>query len=161
MSQPEKTLGHLATDPSPLKLRMEDQKAQPGVAIARVGPEQIQEPRDPARFPLRDHEEKAALPLPAIPEFGFQGFPGSFACESRERGVGQENRPQLGMILGADGAHFETAGFEARILHRGYQPSRYAKIRGATMVASLSTMNFGVSIPSLPQVIFSLGTAPL
>jgi len=28
------------------------------------------------------------------------------------------------------------------------------------MVASLSTMNFGVVAASLPQVIFSLGTAP-
>jgi hypothetical protein len=35
-----------------------------------------------------------------------------------------------------------------------------AKINGATMVASDSIMNFGVFIPSLPQVIFSLGTAP-
>jgi len=43
----------------------------------------------------------------------------------------------------------------------GYCPSTYAKISGATMVASLSTMNFGVSIANLPQVIFSLGVAPL
>ena len=34
------------------------------------------------------------------------------------------------------------------------------KIKGATMVASLSTINLGVSISNLPQVIFSLGTAP-
>ena len=34
-----------------------------------------------------------------------------------------------------------------------------AKIKGATIVASDSMMNFGVFIPSLPQVIFSLGTA--
>ncbi len=32
-------------------------------------------------------------------------------------------------------------------------------MRGATMDASLSTTYFGVSTPSLPQVIFSLGTA--
>ena len=31
---------------------------------------------------------------------------------------------------------------------------------GATMVASDSIMNFGVAAESLPQVIFSLGTAP-
>ncbi len=31
---------------------------------------------------------------------------------------------------------------------------------GATMVASLSMTYFGVPTPSLPQVIFSLGTAP-
>ena len=35
-----------------------------------------------------------------------------------------------------------------------------AKISGAPIVASLSMMNFGVSTPSLPQVIFSFGTAP-
>ena len=41
-----------------------------------------------------------------------------------------------------------------------YQPSRYAKISGATIVASDSITNLGVWISSLPQVIFSLGTAP-
>jgi hypothetical protein len=35
-----------------------------------------------------------------------------------------------------------------------------AKISGATIDASLSMMYFGVSMPSFPQVIFSLGTAP-
>jgi len=43
---------------------------------------------------------------------------------------------------------------------RDYFPSTQLKINGATMVASLSTMNFGVFWPSLPQVIFSFGTAP-
>ncbi len=41
-----------------------------------------------------------------------------------------------------------------------YFPSTQEKIKGATMVASLSTMNLGVFEPNLPQVIFSLGTAP-
>ncbi len=41
-----------------------------------------------------------------------------------------------------------------------YHPSTHANIKGATIVASLSTINFGVLISSLPQVIFSLGTAP-
>ena len=41
-----------------------------------------------------------------------------------------------------------------------YCPNIHAKINGATIVASDSTMNFGVWISSLPQVIFSLGTAP-
>lgn len=41
-----------------------------------------------------------------------------------------------------------------------HQPSTYAKMSGATMLASLSTMYRGVSGPSLPQVIFSLGSAP-
>jgi hypothetical protein len=38
--------------------------------------------------------------------------------------------------------------------------NRYAKIKGATMVASLSIINLGVFISNFPQVIFSLGTAP-
>jgi hypothetical protein len=33
-------------------------------------------------------------------------------------------------------------------------------MRGATIVASDSTMNFGVLISNLPHVIFSFGTAP-
>jgi hypothetical protein len=41
-----------------------------------------------------------------------------------------------------------------------YQPRTYANINGATIVASDSMMNFGVSTPSFPQVIFSFGTAP-
>ena len=41
-----------------------------------------------------------------------------------------------------------------------YQPKIQANINGATMVASLSTINFGVCISNLPQVIFSFGTAP-
>jgi hypothetical protein len=36
----------------------------------------------------------------------------------------------------------------------------YAKIKGTTIVASLSTINLGVSMLSLPHVIFSFGTAP-
>ena len=42
----------------------------------------------------------------------------------------------------------------------GYQPKTLANTNGATMVASDSIMNFGVSTLSLPHVIFSLGTAP-
>jgi len=41
-----------------------------------------------------------------------------------------------------------------------YQPRTWAKISGATIVASDSMMYLGVFTPSLPQVIFSLGTAP-
>jgi hypothetical protein len=41
-----------------------------------------------------------------------------------------------------------------------HQPRTLAKNSGTTIVASDSMMNFGVSIFSLPQVIFSLGTAP-
>ena len=42
----------------------------------------------------------------------------------------------------------------------GYQPKTLANINGATMVASDSMMKRGVLARSLPQVIFSLGTAP-
>lgn len=41
-----------------------------------------------------------------------------------------------------------------------YHPSIQANIKGATIVASLSTINLGVWISNFPQVIFSLGTAP-
>ena len=41
-----------------------------------------------------------------------------------------------------------------------YFPNSQAKISGATIVASDSMMNFGVSTPSFPHVIFSFGTAP-
>jgi hypothetical protein len=49
---------------------------------------------------------------------------------------------------------------ERRTLLESYQPSTQEKIKGTTMVASDSIMNFGVSSESLPQVIFSFGTAP-
>ena len=42
-----------------------------------------------------------------------------------------------------------------------YCPKIQANINGATIVASLSTINLGVLISNLPQVIFSFGTAPL
>ncbi len=45
-------------------------------------------------------------------------------------------------------------------LTSSYCPSTQAKINGAQIVASLSTTNFGVEAASLPQVIFSFGTAP-
>ena len=41
-----------------------------------------------------------------------------------------------------------------------YQPKTQEKIKGTTIVASDSMMNLGVSSESLPQVIFSFGTAP-
>ena len=41
-----------------------------------------------------------------------------------------------------------------------YQPRTEAKISGATIVASDSIRNIGVSSSSLPQVIFSVGNAP-
>ena len=41
-----------------------------------------------------------------------------------------------------------------------YHPRIQANMRGATIVASDSIMYLGVSSDSLPQVIFSFGTAP-
>jgi hypothetical protein len=41
-----------------------------------------------------------------------------------------------------------------------YHNNIHAKISGATMVASLSTINFGVLMSNFPHVIFSFGTAP-
>src|SRR5262249_16942659 len=41
-----------------------------------------------------------------------------------------------------------------------HQPSTKANTSGATIVASDSIMNRGVSAPSFPHVIFSFGTAP-
>ena len=41
-----------------------------------------------------------------------------------------------------------------------YAPNIQEKINGATIVASLSTINLRVSASNLPQVIFSLDTAP-
>jgi len=46
-------------------------------------------------------------------------------------------------------------------LMRVYPANTQAKIRGATIVASLSMMNLGALTESFPHVIFSLGTAPL
>jgi hypothetical protein len=44
--------------------------------------------------------------------------------------------------------------------HRFYHPSTAANINGATIEASDSITNLGVSIPSFSQVIFSFGIAP-
>lgn len=48
-----------------------------------------------------------------------------------------------------------------RIASRRYDSRMYEKISGATIEASDSITNRGVSMLNLPQVIFSLGTAPL
>lgn len=52
------------------------------------------------------------------------------------------------------------AGGEITNGHKLYQPRMSENIKGATMVASDSTIYFGVFSESLPQVIFSFGTAP-
>ena len=51
-------------------------------------------------------------------------------------------------------------GTDWLIATRRHCPRTYAKMSGATIVASDSMMNFGVSTPSFPHVIFSFGTAP-
>ena len=48
----------------------------------------------------------------------------------------------------------------ARFIPTTYNPNTSAKTSGATIVASDSMMNLGVSGLSLSQVIFSFGTAP-
>ncbi len=53
--------------------------------------------------------------------------------------------------------HFHLSTFNREF---SYWPRIHAKISGATIVASDSMTNFGVEAASLPQVIFSLGTAP-
>src|SRR5204862_7677340 len=65
----------------------------------------------------------------------------------------------LGVFASVDGllAAACSARFRA---DSDYQSKTLAKINGATIVASDSMMNFGVSILSLPHVIFSFGTAP-
>jgi hypothetical protein len=42
-----------------------------------------------------------------------------------------------------------------------YDAKIYEKIKGATIVASDSIINFGLLIDIFPQVIFSFGVAPL
>lgn len=52
-------------------------------------------------------------------------------------------------------------GAASQSFGNAYDARTYEKINGATMVASDSMMNLGLSVSSLSQVIFSLGTAPL
>ena len=72
-----------------------------------------------------------------------------YAQNDKARRRAQRSRPTP--------THWLTA---SRLKLTPYFPSTHEKISGATIVASLSTMNFGVFDPSLPQVIFSFGTAP-
>jgi hypothetical protein len=72
------------------------------------------------------------------------GFRGRVESEERLRPVATPLRLRTGRGLSRD----------------RHQSSRYAKISGATIVASDSITNIGVVMSSLPQVIFSVGTAP-
>jgi S1/P1 Nuclease len=65
---------------------------------------------------------------------------------------------RLAKLLNAPGG-VTSVGLEAP-LPRRHDPSTQAKMRGATIVASDSMTNLGVSTPSFPHVIFSFGTAP-
>lgn len=90
-----------------------------------------------------------------FPEFGHDGFSGR-TCEN-----GGGNSPMPGksvLLLLLTSPHFKCEG---RCGIPAYPARTYAKIRGATIVASLSMMNFFESGRIFPQVIFSLGTAPL
>src|ERR1051326_3869321 len=55
---------------------------------------------------------------------------------------------------------FSLIAFSCILIPGTYHPRTLAKISGATIVASDSMTNLGVSTLSFPQVIFSLGTAP-
>jgi len=71
------------------------------------------------------------------------------------RRLGMDSRPLA--ITVAQQANSVRGEHLALVLH---QPRILAKTRGATIVASDSIMNRGVSTLNFPHVIFSLGTAP-
>ena len=69
--------------------------------------------------------------------------------------------PQSGQrVIGSTSACYNADGPPRPDERQLYQFSTRAKTSGATIVASDSMMNFGVFTASLPQVIFSLGSAP-
>src|SRR5262249_5707808 len=78
--------------------------------------------------------------------------PGSSAHDQAQFGS-----PAIGCRVPAAGHGFQATEHLALVLH---QPRILAKISGATIVASDSIMNRGVSTLNFPHVIFSLGTAP-
>ena len=73
---------------------------------------------------------------------------------TRKSDVGRVFRP--GVTRGWD----EPRGRPSIRAAAGYQPSTWAKISGATIVASDSMTNFGVPGASFSHVIFSFGVAP-
>src|SRR5213075_2134258 len=62
--------------------------------------------------------------------------------------------------LGVGPRPLAIAALNAIVRELGHQPNTFAKTNGATIVASDSITNRGVSTFSFPHVIFSLGTAP-
>ena len=63
-------------------------------------------------------------------------------------------------VLGATRRAPRAGGWALGAGRWGYAPRIIPNISGSTIDASDSITNFGVSTASLPQVIFSLGTAP-
>jgi hypothetical protein len=62
--------------------------------------------------------------------------------------------------LGVGPRSLAIAAPDAIVRELGHQPKTFAKTNGATIVASDSMTNRGVSTFSFPHVIFSFGTAP-
>src|SRR2546429_2357866 len=75
---------------------------------------------------------------------------------------GDRKARQLGLLF--QSWTFNLSNRDFTHISSGYSPyswaSTQAKIKGATIAASDSITYLGVSMASLPQVIFSLGTAP-
>src|SRR5437763_1876037 len=80
------------------------------------------------------------------------------------RHVGSPPEGDGGLGAGPLGTSLQRLGLGTRPLamtpSKGHHPKIFAKISGATIVASDSITNRGVSTLSFPHVIFSLGTAP-
>ena len=93
--------------------------------------------------------------------------PGSWIARPRPAAVWWK---VIGCLVTTGGYGFRATGSERRTsnaqlstsnsLGLRHQPRILAKMRGVTIVASDSMMNFGVSTLSFPHVIFSFGTAP-
>jgi hypothetical protein len=98
--------------------------------------------------------------------------PGSWIVRPRQPQFGSRATgcigPAAGSGLQAIGSKKQTVSDQSSELNdcqvattaEHHQPRILAKMSGATIVASDSMMNFGVSMFSFPHVIFSLGTAP-
>jgi glycerol kinase len=89
---------------------------------------------------------------------------GRGGAATRQLGVRQEVVASHGDVRAGSTVWRVGEGGRANVgMDRGlepYQPRSQPKIKGATIEASDSMMNLGVSTSSFPQVIFSLGTAP-
>ena len=79
--------------------------------------------------------------------------------KTRRRVGGRPLGASLRRICMGPGA-LAVVGPNAIARQLGHQPKTFAKTKGATIVASDSITNRGVSTFSFPHVIFSFGTAP-